>query len=140
MSGYPSSVAQVLDPPVRFKRSTLCAVQQFASSRPWQGSIDERMAKFQQLHNDLCRVYAKHTSLRFGSINGVCSGGSCYDPMADTIVLNGKLSVVTYLHEFAHGLGKDEYGACRWSLNLFRACFPRSFGRCRAQGHMLRRG
>ena len=45
--------------------------------------------------------------------------------------------MLTYLHEFAHARGYDERGACRWSLNLFRRCFPRSFARCRPVGHTL---
>ena len=47
------------------------------------------------------------------------------------------LSVVTYLHEFAHSRGADERQACGWSINLFRRIFPRSYARCRHQGHML---
>ena len=49
----------------------------------------------------------------------------------------GRLSVVTFLHEFGHALGYGERGACRWSINLFRRCFPRSFARCRQAGHTL---
>jgi hypothetical protein len=52
----------------------------------------------------------------------------------------GRLSVVTYLHEFAHALGRDERGACRWSINLFRRVFPEQFARLAASGHTLRRG
>ena len=135
---YPSTVAEVLDPPVRFRRATVEAVTCFATSRPWRGSIDERKDKFQQLHGDLCRVYGKQTTLRFGPIDGNCSGSSYYSPALDMIELKGTLSVVTYLHEFAHAIGTiDEYSACRWSLNLFRQFFPRSFARCRAVGHVL---
>ena len=47
------------------------------------------------------------------------------------------LSVLAYLHEFAHARGADERQACHWSINLFRRCFPRSFARCRAVGHTL---
>jgi hypothetical protein len=41
------------------------------------------------------------------------------------------------LHEFAHARGADERQACRWSINLFKKCFPRSFARCRVIGHTL---
>jgi hypothetical protein len=44
---------------------------------------------------------------------------------------------VTFLHEFAHARGFDERQACRWSINLFRRCFPRSFASCRQVGHTL---
>ena len=49
-----------------------------------------------------------------------------------------RLSVVTYLHEFAHAMGRDERGACRWSLNLFRRVFPEQFARLRTDGHTVR--
>jgi hypothetical protein len=52
------------------------------------------------------------------------------------LVLTGH-SVVTYLHEFAHALGRNERGACRWSLNLFCRVFPREFARCAQRGHCL---
>ena len=137
--GYPQSVAEVLDPPVRFRSATSMAVKRFAMSRPWRGTIEQRKAKFRRLHRRLCRVYDKGTRLRFGPLDGECSGGSFYSPHDDLIELSGGLSVVTYLHEFAHALGRGERGACRWSLNLFRECFPRSFARCEHEGHMLRR-
>ena len=136
---YPQTVAEVLDPPVRFRDATVMAVRQFAMSRPWRGTVEERKAKFLRLHRRLCAIYGKTTRLRFGPLDGECSGGSCYSPHDDLIELSGKLSVTTYLHEFAHALGRGERGACRWSINLFRRCFPRSFGRCRSDGHMLRR-
>ena len=54
------------------------------------------------------------------------------------ITMRGRLSVVTYLHEFAHALGRGERGACRWSLNLFRRVFPEQCARLRADGHTVR--
>ena len=138
---YPSTVAAVPNPPVRFRPATVQAVSQFARSRPWRGTLEERKETFQELHAELCRIYGKETRLQFGQLDGACSGGSYFSPGLDLIELNGKLSVVTYLHEFAHAIGKnDEYSACRWSLNIFRQCFPRSFARCRAEGHVVRRG
>ena len=137
---YPATVAEVIDPPIRFKRKTIEAVCRFKRSKPWRGNEDERKAMFERLHSDLSRVYGKQTRLRFGFLDGGDSGGSYYCPSTDTITLCGRLSVVTYLHEFAHALGRDERGAVRWSLNLFRQCFPRSFARAAQVGHTLRAG
>ena len=136
---YPATVAEVLSPPVRFKPATIEAVKAFARSKPWRGTLEERQAKFNAVHDALCAVYGKTTKLHFWGLDGSDSGGSCYVPFADAVVLSGKLSVVTYLHEFAHALGKDERGAVRWSVSLFRLCFPRSFRSCCHEGHMLRR-
>jgi hypothetical protein len=137
-ANYPQRPEDVLDPPVRFKRRTVAAVARFKMSKPWRGTEEERKAKFERLHLDLCAVYGKQTRLTFGLLDGGDSGSSHYTPSTDTITLCGRISVLTLLHEFAHALGKDERGACRWSLNLFRRVFPVSFSRCTADGHTLR--
>ena len=139
MRDYPATIDEVLEPPVKFRLQTVRAVKAFARSRPWRGSLAERAEKFQTLHRSLCGIYGKRTALRFGLLDGGCSGASSFHPGGDQIVLVGKLSVVTYLHEFAHALGRGERGAVRWSVNLFRRCSPRSFARAQAEGHMLRR-
>jgi hypothetical protein len=81
-------------------------------------------------------------TLRFEGIDGSFSGASsCRQPQSSepaVITMRGRLSVVTYLHEFAHALGHGERGACRWSLNLFRRVFPAQFARLGTCGHTLR--
>jgi hypothetical protein len=137
--GYPATVTEVLDPPVRFRAAVVTVVKRFAQSKPYVGTPEERRGKFRSLHRDLCLVYRKRTRLVFGVLDGSDSGSSFYRPATDEITLNGRLSVVTMLHEFAHALGRDERGAVRWSASLFRASFPRSFARCVQDGHVLRR-
>ncbi|MDB5320336.1 MAG: hypothetical protein JWN40_1967, partial [Phycisphaerales bacterium] len=139
-SDYPQTVAEVIDPPVRFRLGVIAAVRRFKRSKPWRGTEDERKAKFERLNRDLCGLYGKQTHLQFGLLDGEDSGSSHYVRSTDTITLCGRLSVLTFLHEFGHALGKDERAACRWSLNLFRAVFPVSFARCMAVGHTLRSG
>src|SRR5205823_5295432 len=108
LTDYPHSIAEVLDPPVRFRTATIEAVQRFSRSRPWRGSSEDRKAKFLAVHADLCRIYGTQTTLTFGVMDGGCSGGSHYNPSSDEIVVIGRLSVVSFLHEFAHALGRDE--------------------------------
>jgi hypothetical protein len=138
-SNYPATVAEVLDPPLTFRHATVEAVMRFARSKPFRGTQDERKRKYAAVHEELCAVYCKRTLLVFYVLDGGDSGASHYRPTDDMIVLCGRLSVVTYLHEFAHALGRDERQAVRWSVNLFRRCFPRSFARCSTDGHVLRR-
>src|SRR2546423_305951 len=85
----------------------LDALHRFARSKPYRGTIEECKPKFLALHHDLCNIYIKQTTLSFDLLDGGDSGSSCYRPESDEILLNGRLSVVTYLHEFAHALGKD---------------------------------
>ena len=137
-SEYPATVLEVVDNHMRFKPSALGAVRRFAQANPWHGSLDERKAKFLQLNQALAAAYnIDDPDLRFGTIDGTSSGGSHYIPARHRIVLIGRLSVVTYLHEFAHARGMGERGACRWSINLFRRCFPTQYARLVGRGHML---
>ncbi len=136
---YPATVQEVLDPALRFKPAALRAVRAFARSKPWRGTIEERKAKFRRLNSDLAGAYGiGKPQLNFVAVDpNTPTGQTNYWPAGHIITLIGKLSVLTYLHEFAHARGADERQACRWSINLFRRCFPRSFAGCRAVGHTL---
>jgi hypothetical protein len=136
---YPATVPEVLDPAFRFKPAALRAVRAFARSKPWRGTLAQRKNKFRRLNRRLAAAYgiARPRLVFAGVAAGTPSGASNYRPASHTITLAGKLSVVTYLHEFGHARGFDERRTCCWSINLFRRCFPRSFARCRAVGHTL---
>ena len=139
--GYPRSVHDIIDDQMTFTPAAIRAVMAFARSRPWQGELDERHQKFRRLHESLCEAYVitPRPRLIFGNDHSTCSGRSCFIPAANAIVLRGRLSVITYLHEFAHARGvASERRACKWSLNLFRRCFPKSWRRLTFEGHMAR--
>lgn len=137
---YPTSIADldldsvVLDPAV------VRAVRAFAKAKPYQGSIEERMGKFRKLNADLamaCSITAPH--LAFDIDERTDSGGSQYIPPLNMIIMRGRLSVITMLHEWGHKLfGPSEKQACQFSLALFKRCFPRSWRRLRFDGHMAR--
>ena len=143
--GYPDTVAECLSDGAKYRRGVIAAAEAFKRSHPWRGTIEERKAKFHRLNEALADAYEIPTpKLRFGKIDGSFSGASsCLqggNGRPAVITMRGRLSVVTFLHEFAHALGKDERGACRWSINLFRRVFPRQYARLQADGHVLRRG
>jgi hypothetical protein len=129
-NNYPATVAEMIGPVV-YRRETLAAVRDYARSKPWRG---DGKAKMQSLHVRLCEIYGTRAELVFDPRRP-----ACFIPALRRIVLP-KVSVVSYLHEFAHArFGSCERRACRWSINLFRRCFPRSFARCRQVGHTLQR-
>jgi hypothetical protein len=134
---YPRSVAEVLDPEMKFNRTALVAVRAFAAGRPYR----QPPARREQLVRTLCAALATAYGIRTPRLviawSRGSSGASCYRPLGHEIELRGRFSVVTFLHEFAHARGADERAACRWSVNLFAKCFPRSFARCRRVGHTL---
>ena len=135
---YPEAVIEVLDDDIQYPPAVTDAVKGFAETNPWKGSQNSRRKKFQQVNRDLARACSiEEPTLNFGLLDGSSSGSSFYSPSDHRIVLTGKLSVVTFLHEFAHALGHDERKACRWSINLFRKCFPRQYSRLIHVGHTL---
>jgi len=136
-ANYPNSVKHVIDMHARYKPEVLRAVKEFARSRPWRGTAHERLQKFREVNEYLGAAY-KIVPPRLNFVKA-SAGNGAYFPSLHMIVLEGKLSVVTYLHEFAHAVfGPCEIKACKWSINLFRRCFPRSFARCSFDGHMIR--
>lgn len=136
---YPQTVREVLNPRKKYRPAALAAVRRFARSKPWRGTIAERKEKFRRLNRELAEAYAIRRPRLIFRLRRLwpAVGNGCYCRMTHTIMLEGKLSVVTYLHEFGHARGFDERDACRFSINLFARCFPRSFARCQHQGHML---
>jgi hypothetical protein len=134
---YPETVTEVLGDGARFKPAALRALREFRRSRPWRGSPQEREEKFRTLNRSLAAAYEmREPELVFEVLDGTTGGGR-YIPALHRVVLAGKLSVVTYLHEFAHARGFGERATCKWSINLFRRVFPRQFARLIHVGHML---
>jgi len=138
---YPDTVAEVLREGKKYKADTLRAVKNLRRSKAWRGTLEEQQEKIKTLHQELCSIYNLRTVLEFIGHNGTeeDSGSSRFDSSIDKIYLSGRISVVTYLHEFAHARGMDERKACIWSINLFRRIFPNSYARCTHDSHMLRR-
>lgn|GEM_PF-1202942 len=135
---YPRTVLEVIDPKKKFRPETLKVLKRFRKMKPWQGSVEERQDKFRWLNRKLADIYhIAVPNLQFGVIDCSFSGDSFYSRQDHLINLSGKLSVVTYLHEFAHARGMDERAACTWSINLFRRCFPMQFSKLIFVGHTL---
>lgn len=65
----------------------------------------------------------------------------CYNTDTKTILLDrNHPSIISTLHEFGHHiLGTSELKACRWSIHLFKTCFPELFKKLSWEGHMLKK-
>lgn len=62
-----------------------------------------------------------------------------YQPETQTIYIDrNNPSILSTLHEHAHHiLGASELDACRFSVWLFKECFPEAFQKLKWKGHML---
>lgn len=143
---YPSSVEEVLDDTVKYRRDVICVMNEFKNMNPWKGRPRQKARKLLWLHLHFCRIYGKNTALSFDPeiLNNRESknGNGFYAPALNEICLLGKISVLTFLHEWGHNLhGESEHLACWWSINLFRKIFPDNFNRLQenARGHYLAR-
>ena len=137
-NNYPQSIAELDLDAVELAPEIIAAVKRFARSKPYRGSIPERIEKFRKAVNDICRAAGVEPPRLIIVPNELqSSGNSCCIPALETIILRGRLSVITALHEVGHLLfGPSEHRACAWSLRLFRDLFPRSWSRLNFQGHM----
>lgn len=108
---------------------TIEILKEFSEANPWRGKIEERKEKFRVAFRKMQDLYGiNRCRLRFRVRNRISqwgpSGWSSYDHLNRVITLRGRLSVITFLHEFGHALGKGEKGAVKFSLNLFEKVFP----------------
>jgi len=62
-----------------------------------------------------------------------------YMPTTMKICLDrNKPSIISTLHELGHHLyGPSELRACRWSIYLFRTCFPKMYKKLKWSNHLL---
>lgn len=135
--GYPESVRSILSDVV-YRPETIRALKEFKRKNPWRGTMEQRFEKLKWLNKKLAEIYnIRMPDLRMEDITGGFSGRSSYTPALHRIVARGKLSVVTYLHEFRHAMGKGEKEATKWSVNLFRQIFPEQYARLGHRRHTL---
>lgn len=139
-SSMPRTVADVLDDNATFEPAALAAARQLARAKPWRGSVTERLAKFNTAVTNLSAAYSLPplAVVREGESDGPIAGR--IDPQRRLIVYPADtewLSVVTLLHLFSAVRGLNTFGRFRWSINLFRRCFPISYSRCVQVGPYL---
>lgn len=118
MSKYPKPI-EILYPKIKFKNSTLKIIQN------WKNKYNPKKRKKHQIKKlikSLTKSYNIKTKIKYIK-NGFCY----YNPVSQEININGKLSIVSALHETAHAIfGPNEYQACRWSVQLYLCIFPKN--------------
>lgn len=121
-----------------YKPELLEALRGYRHEKPWRGTLAERIAKLGRLHDKLCPQFDCGYALDSSRIpepeerHG--NGGLRHDHGASSIVLVGKLSVVTYLYCFGMVIfNRDRLKANAWAVGLYRRIFRRSAARMNFQ-------
>src|SRR5438874_2436465 len=103
MNDYPQSIDELDLDAVRLAPEIVDAARRFAASRPWRGTLKQRKAKFRTAIRDICvAAGAKRPRVIFAVDEETDSGRSSCVPALGLIVLRGRLSVITALHEVMH--------------------------------------
>ncbi len=140
---YPATVEECIDDELKYKKGVYEAIKKFRDSNPWRGTKPEMQYKYNLLNTDLAKIYEiPEPKLVF--VDKFPVGPCCFPHSVPAVIMmeatsDGRYSVVAFLHEFAHAIGRDEKGACKWSLNLFKRFFPKSYEKLEPRGHMLYR-
>lgn len=111
----------------------------------YKGSFGSRIDKLYVLHRAMNRFYGKKIHLFVNMYVSkklwIDSGGSFYNPSRQTILLNGRISVLTFLHEWGHVLyGSSEEKANEFARTIFKQVFPKQYEKLKTQGRMLVKG
>lgn len=122
---------------MKFKFGTIKAVMEFKHKYPYSVGDNVRFAGMGELIDSLNEVYGLNVSLAWKPTREDHSYDSRYEPSTNYIIIVGKLSIITFLHEYAHALNMNEHDAILWSLSLFRRCYPIAFCKLIADKHLL---
>ncbi len=136
---YPASAAEVARDDYPFKPGIVEALRRFKAKKTFRENDRVRFGAMRDLVAELAGAEGiRCPALTCGELwDGGHSFASHYIPAEHRIVMVGKLSIITLLHEFAHALGMDERGAVAWSVSLFRRVYPRQYARLAPDGHCL---
>ena len=136
ISKYPTK-EEILKIPVSFKDKTHEVIKVWSKKYlpEWkvQNTKWKHMALF-ALIQGLCKAYDKPCNIQSGDEYAYgTSNGTLY-------VDKNKASILSVLHEFGHHLyGPSELSACRWSVQLFKISFPKTYESLVWDGHMLKK-
>jgi hypothetical protein len=122
-----------IDDSKTYKPEAIKALKAFKKKKTFKLPLEERIEAMRELLASLTEIYAVSKPVEFKTedLDGSSSGLSFVRVLEDRfiLVMMGRLSIITLLHEFAHCRGYDEAEARTWSLNLFRKVYPKQFAR-----------
>jgi hypothetical protein len=117
------------------------ALRHFKAMNPWSGSVETRKKKFLWLHREWNKIHNESWRLTFEVPNSckkwTFSGSSYCNPATKSIILRGRLSVITFLHEWGHALGLTQLNAQSYAISLFKEVFPENMANLHSYDYCL---
>lgn len=135
----------------KFKKGVIAATKKFKELKTGRLPDEKCFLAMVDWTHEVSQIYRIPTpTLKMWDIIGISSGPSHYLHQEKTIVLVGKLSIITLFHEYAHHLyfetkaprcadgsidymlintSRVERHARRWSLNLFKRVWPKQWAK-----------
>ena len=134
MSHYPTK-DQILDAP---PLASLASLRAFQDWRAHNGKI-YRQGDAAVRVEALARLVSRIAKAEDIEITLKPSTFYAYPPTERVLLFDAaKPSIISTLHELGHALfGVSELAACSYSVQLFRAVYPRGYDRLTWQGHLL---
>lgn len=124
---------------IHFPETVVAALKNFKRNHKYNSPLpfeQATQARFEAM-KDMVRIFSaaygiEPIELRMSNITSNGDSSRSYyndDENERYVLLTGKLSIITFLHEFGHVLGFDEEQARKWSLTLFKKVYPIAFDR-----------
>lgn len=111
----------------KYKTGVIGSVMLFKRDCPYASGDENRWDGLCKLTSLLNNIYGITPSLAWVNSEDSHSFNSYYNKTDDVIVMVGRLSIITFLHEYAHARGMDEKQANAWSMGLFKRVYPQSY-------------
>jgi hypothetical protein len=137
--GYINSTPPYV-PEINFRPEVSAKIHEFKAKKPWQpkefseDAVAHKKELWQWIIKELADLYEiRQPIVKFGEFTQETwtspgsSGGSYWAPYDNVLMFDGKFSVTTLFHEFAHARGYDERDAIIWSFNLGIRHWPKIF-------------
>ena len=134
-------ISDYIDDTIEYAPGTVQALKHFKSKKTFTESTEVRLIAMQILVDEIAVAYSFPITptVIARNITGNSSGNSSAELYrvlygeSPRIIMEGKLSIITLLHELAHILliSSDELLVQRWAINLFRKVYPKQFAKLR---------
>lgn len=123
-------MAEIIATPMTYPPQIVEALRDF--KRHHKLGTESNASRLEAMKILLAEIACAHgtpiPTLTMANIDGGNSGRSHYNSATHAIHMEGKLSIITFLHECAHAIyGHDEHMARVWSIKLFKKVYPKAF-------------